>query len=309
MSKRGKVCGRWPFAAVMATCVFIGASHATAPSPEVAELKVVDYAKAAPRTLKSFDEAVHIQTAWNAGQYEEVRAYAKTLVDRHDVAGHYWFARIHLEGKGVERDVGVALKHFRIADELGVSFASQTLSTMYSKGDGVLKDVRLARLYRERALLSSSSISAERARAFAPSWAGYKPGDEPFHAIWNQHAQFLRSLSVVEKSSNVASGNEAISDSAEPKAVPAQIPASCRPTTLPRREMLSTRTDEFGGAIQLVIDGRGKSNGMQIVRVSNRDLALGAFWVFFRSLAADKCVFPPDHYDALVEIPFTFKFQ
>jgi hypothetical protein len=273
------------------------------------ELRGVDYANAAARNLRSFNEAVHIQTALNANQFEEALANAKTLVARNDVAGHYWFAYIHREGKGVERNIDVALKHFRIADELGASAASQTLFLMYSKGDDVEKNLQLARLYRERALLSSSSVSTERARAFAPSWAGYKPGDEPLHAIWTEHAKFLRNLWKVEKLQYEKLRNESDALSSEPVHANTKVPDSCRPSAIPRREMLSTRTDEFSGAIQLVVDESGKSDGMHILRVGDRDLTLGAFWIFFKALATSKCVFPSEHRNAVVEIPFTFKFQ
>ena len=97
-----------------------------------------------------FDEAVQ---AAHRGEYGRAEAEFRRLADAGDARGQNGLGVLHLRGTGVEQDIALAVRWFRLAARQGYPAAQTNLGLLYENGWGVPEDDEQAYRWYLRAAL------------------------------------------------------------------------------------------------------------------------------------------------------------
>lgn len=118
-----------------------------------------------PPLLAQFDDAVR---AAHGGYYSRAEAEFRRLADAGDARGQNGLGVLYLRGTGVEQDIALAVRWFRLAARQGYHAAQTNLGLLYENGWGVPADEELAfRWYHRAASQGDREAQISVARMFA----------------------------------------------------------------------------------------------------------------------------------------------
>ena len=118
-----------------------------------------------PATLAQFDDAVR---AAHSGHYGRAEAEFRRLADAGDARGQNGLGVLYLRGTGVEQDIALAVRWFRLAAKQGYHAAQTNLGLLYENGWGVPADEEQAfKWYHRAASQGDREAQTSVARMFA----------------------------------------------------------------------------------------------------------------------------------------------